>query len=136
MELEPRTGFPLFGPVAEESSAIYTTEIVDCNGDPVYALNSLELTLYDLISGITLNGRKRQNVLNQNGGVFIDGVFRMEFVKKDNLLVSQEFEWEDHIARFDYESPSPVTGQTIVGRHPIVIRVHNYKNIGRLRTPC
>ena len=131
MEREPRTQFPIFGPANEESTCVYTAALEDGCGDPILGLSSLHLTLCDACTGIIINHRKDQDVFNINGGTFIDGALRMEFANKDMKLISQQFEFEDHIALFTFTFVSAVSGNTLTGRHGVVVRVKNLKRIGQ-----
>lgn len=129
MERDPRTMFPSFGPINEESCFTYTAELKDKNGCTVFVVNNMYLTLFDKGSGIIINKRKHQDILNSNGGVFESGKLTMNFTANDSKLVIQENEYEEHIAQFEYSFLNAY-GQPVTCRHSIVLRIQNLAKIG------
>lgn len=78
-------------PVTEKASAVYTGKLVDQTGAAVSGsvLNTLTLTLYDKLTGTSINGRNAQNVLNQNDVTVDDsGVITWTLQPADNAIVN------------------------------------------------
>ena len=119
------TGLNMFGPFPEESDVVYSATLKDSSSNTITAVSSMKLTLYEKKSGIILNGRKEQNILNLSGGTFSDGSFTFNFDENDTKMISKRNLYEDHVARFTYTYDSG----TKTGRHAIVIKIQNV-NVG------
>jgi hypothetical protein len=125
---DPSSQLEVFGPIFEDSSAVYKATVVDENGDPIIGLSSIKASLFDRDTGTIINSRKSQSVLEVNGGHFdIDtSIFTLHLTPDDNYILNQSKEEEDHILRFDYTYNS---GQSRA-HHAILIRVRNLQKLG------
>ncbi len=82
----------------------------------------LTLTLYDLESGLVINNRLEQSVLNENGGIVDEvGTLDMTFDEKDNVLLDATKLYETHIALFEWTEKS--TGED--GKHELIHIIRN-----------
>jgi hypothetical protein len=115
------TGLDMYGPFPEETSVVYSATIVDSTSTAVPTLTSMELTVFDKGSGLVLNNRRNQDVLNINGGVFTSGAFTFNFSPDDLKMLSKRSLYEDHVARFTYRFGDQV------GRRSLILRVQNLK---------
>lgn len=91
------------GRANERTTCLYTGQLKDENLAPVSLVDivSLELTLYDAITGTIINGRDGQNVLNNNGvTVNSTGFISWLQTKDDNIIIDDTLDTELHIAKF------------------------------------
>lgn len=123
---DQETGYPMYGPFPEQTSIKYKASIVDEDNEIVTSLDAVSVTIFEKKSGIILNDRKQQNILNVSGGSFsnTDGVFTLQLDPDDNKMISKRENFEDHVVRFDY-----IYNGTKTGRHAIMIRLLNL-NVG------
>jgi|WetSurSiteA1Bulk_404760.scaffolds.fasta_scaffold00135_15 hypothetical protein len=115
------TGLDMYGPFPEETNVVYSATLVDSDSEVIPALTSMEMTLYEKNSGVIINNRKNQNILNTSGGTFTSGSFTFDFNSDDTKMISKRGMYEDHIARFTYRFG------TNVGRRSLVLRIQNLK---------
>jgi len=113
---------PVYGPIPEESTAIVRAVVTDANGSPLTALDSLTVSLFDRLTGVVINGRNKQSLLNANGGVFdtVTSELTWTMAPKDNIIVEQRNEMEEHLAQIEFTYASGA-----LGRYEIVLRVRN-----------
>ena len=65
---------------------------------------TLTLSLFDYATGVIVNGRKDQNILNQNGGSVTAGVYTLELDPADTAIVGElaAGSSQDRVARLSY----------------------------------
>lgn len=87
----------------ERQSGIYTAALRDENGAPLGAasISSFTLTLYDVNTGTTVNGRYQQNILNANQ-VTVDaqGQVTWTWLPLDMQILNPNRQQEEHVALF------------------------------------
>lgn len=87
----------------ERQSGIYTAALRDENGAPLgsAAISSFTLTLYDVNTGVTVNGRYQQNILNANQ-VTVDaqGQVTWTWLPLDMQILNPNRQQEEHVALF------------------------------------
>ena len=84
------TIFPDTQPVPEASCRVYSTQLVDADGQNLSSgqISSIRFTLHDAASNRVINDRYFQEVMNINGGMLSPtGVFEMEFNEADTVAV-------------------------------------------------
>jgi len=122
-ELDPSSGLEIFGPIYEESSAVFSGEVVDEDGELVTSLDTLKVTIFDKKTLNIINGRDQQSILNENGGTFSAGDLSFVLSRLDTVVYDQTREYEDHIVRFDFTyNEGSRTGVT-----PFILRIKNLK---------
>jgi hypothetical protein len=124
MPIEPTTGLEILGPVNERTSARYTANLVDPQGDAILSLNSLNVEIFDLVSKTSI--RPRESVLNTASATFNTGALTVYIEPQDNTVVDQRRDLEDHVVRLDYT----FNGGDNEGHHAFVIRVRNLGKLG------
>jgi hypothetical protein len=91
--------------INEKTTGIYTANLVDENNAaiPGASLTSLTLTLYSLHTGVVVNSRDNQNVLNQNN-VTVDsnGLLTFSIQEADTTILNTELATETHRALFRF----------------------------------
>ena len=71
----------------------------DTEGNAITSPQTLKITLYDQKSGVVVNSRKDQSVLNENGGVVTSGAYTIELDPDDTAIVGDVKEKEtEHYA--------------------------------------
>ncbi len=88
----------------EQQSGIYAATLRDDFNVPVsyQALTSLQLTVYDVLSGAIVGGRQAQNVLNVNQVTMdANGVITWNWLPVDMTILNPNRFLEDHIAVFE-----------------------------------
>jgi len=80
-----------------------TGTLKDTSGSAVTPA-TLTLSLFDHSSGVIVNSRKEQNVLNANGGTVTDGVYTIELDESDTAIVGNlaAGSTQDRVARITY----------------------------------
>lgn len=128
MAIDPFTQLEVFGPVFEQSTAIYSAQLVDEALEPITEVDSMKVTIMDLQSKYIVNDRDRVSILNENGGTFdtITGMLRFTLSAADNILLDQVKFEEDHLVRFDYT----YNNDTFSGHHAILVRIRNLAKLG------
>lgn len=89
----------------ERSSGRMTATMVDEAGDPISSasLDTLTLTLFEILSKKAINGRDDQNVLNANNvTVNSSGELVWTIQPADNALIRQSHGYEVHRALFEW----------------------------------
>jgi hypothetical protein len=75
----------------------------DEDGIVLTSLDTLTLSVWDLKSGAIINGRDRQDVLNQNDVTFNgDGSLLWRVQAADRPILDDTQDWEDHVAMFEF----------------------------------
>lgn len=113
--------------VNEKSTFLYTGTLVDENqvAIPPASLITLTLSLYDDVTGVTINGRNAQNVLNLNNVTLNNaGLLSWDAPMADNPILNALLETEVHIARFEW-----TYGTGMGGKKEIAIRVVNLSGV-------
>lgn len=85
------TIFPDTQPVPEASCRVYSTQLVDADGQSLSSgqISSILFTLHDAQSNRVINDRYFQEVMNINGGTLSPtGLFEMEFNEADTVSTS------------------------------------------------
>lgn len=73
--------------VREGATATYGTTLLDQACNPIQAaLDTLTLTLKDLVTGEIINGRDNQNVLNVNGVTINAGELQWQIAPEDSVV--------------------------------------------------
>lgn len=84
------TEFPSTQPVPEASCRVYSTQLVDLDGQSLSSaqVSSIRFSLHAAQSNQVINDRYRQEVLNINGGTLSPtGLFEMEFNEADTVAI-------------------------------------------------
>lgn len=77
--------------VGERVSSVLTATIKDNTGTPIpgASLETLTVTLYEVLTGSIINGRNDTNILGANGGsVSVGGVLTWNMDAADNQILS------------------------------------------------
>lgn len=77
--------------LTEGATAVYSCTFTDRDGTPIVsgAVTALTATLRDIASGIILNSREDQDVLNTNGGTLgLAGAFSLTLTPDDLAMLS------------------------------------------------
>jgi len=111
--------------VMEGSTATFTTEagVVDENGDPITALATLTMSIYDYVT-------KAEIVKDRDvSGGFDSATSKITVIlgPADNIIVDHRKTIEKHILRFDFTYDSGAS----TGVQPYVFRVINVHGAGR-----
>lgn len=69
----------------------------DTEGNAITSPQTLKITLYDQKSGVVVNSRKDQSVLNENGGVVTSGAYTIELDPDDTAIIGDVKEKETQI---------------------------------------
>lgn len=91
------------GRVNEESTAIYSAQLVDELGANIAlaSIATITLTLYDEYSGAIINGRNGQDIKNANNvTISSTGAVSWTLQPADNTVVHDSFDTETHVALF------------------------------------
>lgn len=95
---------PVFAPVAEGSSRIYTATLKDENGVAVSLASMVSLTLWlmNAATGAYINSRQAQNVLNTNNVTYhaTSGLLTWSMQPADNPMVADDVTQETHLFEF------------------------------------
>jgi hypothetical protein len=98
--------------VVQCTSAVFSATLIDENDDeiPVSALAAVSLTLKEYTTGIIINSRDNQSVLNINDVTFdSNGLMVWQAQPADNDMVLRD-DKETHVARFEFETTSGKRG--------------------------
>jgi hypothetical protein len=94
-----------FVKVQEGESCNIRGEVKDTSGALVTTPTSITCTLFDLETGVVINGRKDQSILNVNGGSYSNGSYILELDAADNAIVGNldEGKSQTHVVRIEIE---------------------------------
>lgn len=110
-------------PIREKKTALLVAYLIDENDVAINGtlLDTLKLTLYVKGSGVIINNRAAQDVLNTNN-VTIDSAGKITFQMQaaDNAIADVTKNYESHIAFFEWS-----WGGTKSGGHEIEFKVEN-----------
>jgi hypothetical protein len=93
----------IIGELNEETTGKYTAQLTDedDNNIPLVSMSALTLTLYDFESGVIINLREDQDVLNANNvTVGSTGVLTWVLQPEDNPILDDNLDVEIHVALF------------------------------------
>ena len=111
--------------INELSTGRYTATVLDESGGfPV--LDTLTLTLYDLLTGTIINSRNSQNVLNTNNVSYnsATGLLTWDMQPLDNPIINNALEREVHVAEFKATYSGGKTA-----RHKVSFTVRNFSKV-------
>lgn len=136
MPVDTRTGLEVIGVIPEGGSRIYSTVLKDTGKTPPEPLPSLSSCLLTRINARTRRviGVAKKNVLNANGGVFVEvateedsvGTLKVTLGPADNVLEDQRKREEYHILHFDYAYNDGATEDV----HEVMVIVRNLAGHG------
>lgn len=95
--------FTVDPPLSERTTAKYTANLVDTTGAAIAgaSLDSLTLSLINVQTGVVLNSRNAQNVLNANGvTIDVNGLITWTLAPADNAIIDDRLQVEEHRAIF------------------------------------
>lgn len=116
--------------VIEETTPTYTVTLLDEDGTPIQGedLITLTLTLYQEYTGVVVNTRDHQNVLQTNGvTVDVNGVLEWKMDVLDTTILNDSLPREPRIALFEFTYPGVTV--TEYGKHEARILVRNLSKV-------
>jgi hypothetical protein len=116
--------------VREATTHFYDSQLTNEDGDGIDPadLESLELTLVDVVTGAVINSRDAQDALNANDVTLeSDGTLEWKITPEDNVILNDARAYEEHMAIFRWRYPG---SGTEAGHKVIRLIVENFVRIG------
>ena len=108
--------------VDEKTNPTHTYTILDEDGNPVQP-TALTLTYYDRATGVIINSRDGQDVLNLNNVVITNGVMDWSMQVLDTAVLDTTLVAEIHVALWQWVANSKNN------KHETIIRVVNLEKV-------